>query len=184
MTMRISDNRYQRDRLRLDLALRFLNHGARTHTIRAWTMLSDDRIRKLYRSYVHAVDGPPRHRGKSPQQVGFFMRGPRAQHETGILASFFSLLGVVPTAKPNDAPATLATLARGERICQAFELFTAIFPTARISFEHAIFLVTALARGNEIHYARCIDCTALVVVDRVMLRETRCLLCARGARAC
>jgi hypothetical protein len=100
--MRVSDDRYSRDRLRLDLALRFLNHGARTHTIRAWTMLSDDRIRKLYRSYVHSSDSPPRQRGKSPQQVSFFMRGPRAQHETGMLASFFSLLGVVPTTKLAD----------------------------------------------------------------------------------
>jgi hypothetical protein len=108
------------------------------------------------------------------------MRGANAQHETGILASFFSLLGVVPTAKVADAVHTLPSLARGERICQAFELFTAVFPTARISFEHAIFLVTALARGNEIRYGRCIDCSALVVVDRLTLQETRCLLCARG----
>src|ERR1700685_1069134 len=97
--MRVSDDRYSRDWLRLDLALRFLSHGARTHTIRAWTMLSDDRIRKLYRSYVRTADSPPRHRGKSPQQVSFFMRGARAQQETGMLASFFSLLGVVPTTK-------------------------------------------------------------------------------------
>ena len=179
--MRISDDRYSRDRLRLDLALRFLNHGARTHTIRAWTMLSDDRIRKLYSSYVRAADGPPRHRGKSPQQVSFFMRGVHAQHETGILASFFSLLGVVPTTSVADVAHTLPSLARGERICQAFELFTAVFPSARISFEHAILLVTALARGNEIHYARCTDCGALVVVDRLTLQESRCLLCARGA---
>jgi hypothetical protein len=180
--MRISDDRYSRDRLRIDLAMRFLNHGARTHTIREWTLLSDDRIRKLYRSYVHATDAPPRHRGKSPQQVGFFMRGPRAQHETGILASYLSLLGVVPTTKVSDCT-QISTLARGERICQAFELFTAIFPEARISFEHAIFLVAALARGTEIHFGRCAECTGLLVVDRVMLRETRCLLCARGKRA-
>jgi hypothetical protein len=89
----------------------------------------------------------------------------------------------VPSAKPNDAAGSLLSLARGERICQAFELFRAIFPAARISFEHAIFLVSALARGNEIRYGRCADCSALVVVDRVMLRETRCLLCARGPRA-
>jgi hypothetical protein len=146
-------------------------------------MLSDDRIRKLYRSYVHAANGPPR-RGKSPHQVGFFMRGQRAQYETGVLASFFSLLGIVPTQKVTDVTHTLPTLARGERICQAFELFTAIFPTARISFEHAILLVTALARGNEIHYGRCTECTALLVVDRVMLRETRCLSCARVRRPC
>ena len=46
--MRISDDRYSRDRLRLDLALRFIQHEARTHTIRAWTGLTDDRIRKVY----------------------------------------------------------------------------------------------------------------------------------------
>jgi hypothetical protein len=182
--MRISDDRYSRDRLRLDLALRFLNHGARTHTIRAWTTLSDDRIRKLYSSYVRPADGPPRHRGKSPAQVSFFMRGANAQHETGILASLFSLLGVVPTAKVADASHTLPNLARGERICQAFELFTAVYPSARISFEHAIFLVTALARGNEIRYGRCVDCSALVVVDRLTLQETRCLPCARGLFTC
>ena len=45
--MRISDDRYSRERARMELALRFLHHEARTQTIRAWTGLSDDRIRKL-----------------------------------------------------------------------------------------------------------------------------------------
>jgi hypothetical protein len=45
--MRISDDRYNRERLSLDLALRFLCHEARTQTIRTWTGLTDDRIRKL-----------------------------------------------------------------------------------------------------------------------------------------
>ena len=50
--MRVSDDRYARDRQKLDLAVRLIRHEARTHTIRQWTGLSDDRIRKLYRSYV------------------------------------------------------------------------------------------------------------------------------------
>ena len=45
--MRISDDRYSRERARMELALRFLRHEARTQTIRAWTGLSDDRIRKV-----------------------------------------------------------------------------------------------------------------------------------------
>jgi hypothetical protein len=45
--MRVSDDRYTRDRLRLDLAQRLIHHEARTFTIRQWTGLSDDRIRKL-----------------------------------------------------------------------------------------------------------------------------------------
>ena len=50
--MRVSDDRYTRDRQNFDLALRLIRHEARTFTIRQWTGLSDDRIRKLYRSYV------------------------------------------------------------------------------------------------------------------------------------
>jgi hypothetical protein len=45
--MRISDDRYSRERLCLDSALRFLRHEVRTQTIRMWTGLTVDRIRKL-----------------------------------------------------------------------------------------------------------------------------------------
>ena len=47
--MRISDNRYQRDHMRLDLALRFLGHGARTHTIRAYR----DALTLLFKWVLH-----------------------------------------------------------------------------------------------------------------------------------
>jgi hypothetical protein len=50
--MRVSDDRYTRDRQRLDLALRLIRHEARTFTIRQWTGLSDDRIRKLWICYL------------------------------------------------------------------------------------------------------------------------------------
>jgi hypothetical protein len=94
--MRVSDDRYSRDRQRLDLALRFIHHEARTRTIRTWTGLTDDRIRKLYRSYV-ADDNTSqvaRHRGKSPQQVAFFVRTPVMRQEASVLASVCYLLGV------------------------------------------------------------------------------------------
>ncbi|HEY5019533.1 MAG TPA: hypothetical protein VII17_00805, partial [Steroidobacteraceae bacterium] len=66
--MRIHDDRYSRDRRRFEIALRFIQHEARTHTIRTWTGLTDDRIRKLYRTYVKDGQGVAltRHRGKSP----------------------------------------------------------------------------------------------------------------------
>ena len=118
----ISDNRYQRERLQMELALRFLRHEARTQTIRTWTGLSDDRIRKLFRSYVsQARRHPARHRGKSPHQVAYFTRSLRLQEETAVLASVLSLLGAVPTT-PNAAAAAPA-LARGEQLCQAFEAY-------------------------------------------------------------
>jgi len=173
--MRISDDRYCRERARMELALRFLRHEARTQTIRAWTGLSDDRIRKLYRSYMSQAQRPlPRHRGKSPHQVAFFSRSLRLQEETAVLASVLSLLGVVPAAELGSLPG----VTRGELLCQAFEAFRLYLPAAQISFEHAVFLTTALARGDQLRLGDCSDCGSLVVTERLPLRSTRCQHCA------
>ena len=177
--MRISDDRYSRDRQRYDLALRFIQHEARTRTIRAWTGLTDDRIRKLYRSYV-AEDQDSnliRHRGKSPQQTSFFVRTPQMRQETAVLASVCYLLGVVPTGEVKDAQRGLPSMQRGEALCEAFETYLRLVPTARISFEHAVFLVIALARGDELRAGPCADCSGLIVLDRYTPAARRCLAC-------
>ena len=95
--MRISDDRYSRDRLRLDLALRFIRHEARTHTIRAWTGLTDDRIRKLYRTYLCEAGGSAvtRHRGKSPRQAAYFTRSMRMRREAAVFAAVSILFGLI-----------------------------------------------------------------------------------------
>ena len=181
--MRISDDRYRRERCALELALRFLRHEARTQTIRAWTGLSDDRIRKLYRSYMsHARRYLPRHRGKSPHQVAYFTRSLRLQEETAVLASVLSLLGAIPASPGGQAPA-LPALGRGEQLCQAFEAYRLLLPAAQISFEHAVFLATALARGDQLRLGGCRDCGGLLVTERFPLRERRCHHCASPARS-
>jgi hypothetical protein len=70
-------------------AIRVLTREARTQTIRHWTGLSDDRIRKLYRSYLaDAGDSAVRrHRGKSPRQASYFTRSLRLRQATAVLAS-------------------------------------------------------------------------------------------------
>src|SRR4029077_13178684 len=118
--MRISDDRYSRERLRMELALRFLGHEARTQTIRTWTGLSDDRIRKLYRSYMsQARRQLPRHRGKSPHSTAYFTRSQQLQLESTVLASMLSLLGVIPAQDPGAAAAALPGLTRGALLCAA-----------------------------------------------------------------
>lgn len=180
--MRISDDRYSRERLRMELALRFLQHEARTQTIRTWTGLSDDRIRKLYRSYMsEARRYLPRHRGKSPHQVTYFTRSPRLQQETAVLASVLSLLGVVPAATAGSAAAQPG-LTRGELLCQAFEAYRALLPAAQISFEHAVFLATALTRGDQLRLAGCAVCGSLLVTECFPLRERRCHHCSSAQR--
>ena len=179
----------------MELALRFLRHEARTQTIRAWTGLSDDRIRKLYRSYMsQARRQLPRHRGKSPHQVAYFSRSMRLQEETALLASVLSLLGVVPAAALAGAAAaaslpgadgaggaSLPGITRGELLCQAFEAFRLLLPSAHISFEHAVFLATALARGDQLRLGDCSDCGSLMVTERLLLRHARCPHCAGAA---
>jgi hypothetical protein len=192
--MRISDDRYTRERARMELALRFLHHEARTQTIRAWTGLSDDRIRKLYRSYMsQARRYLPRHRGKSPHQIAYFTRSLRLQEETAVLASVLSLLGVVPASAPAapvpavpsalspETGGALTGLSRGELLCQAFDAFRLLLPSAQISFEHAVFLTTALARGDQLRLGGCSDCGTLVVSERFPLRAVRCHHCAGAA---
>jgi hypothetical protein len=177
--MRVSDDRYSRDRQRIDLALRFIHHEARTRTIRTWTGLTDDRIRKLYRSYV-ADDSScsvTRHRGKSPQQIAFFVRTPVMRQESSVLASVFYLLGVMPPSQVADAVRCLPGMQRGEALCDAFETYRMLVPSPRISFEHAVFLVTALARGDELKASLCSDCMGLIVVDRFGAGQRHCLSC-------
>jgi hypothetical protein len=180
--MRISDDRYHRERLRMELALRFLVHEARTHTIRAWTGLSDDRIRKLYRSYVrHARLHLPRHRGKSPHQVAYFTRSLRLQQESAALASVLMLLGVLP-AQAADAALPLPGLRRGELLCEAFEAYRTLIPAAQISFEHAVFLASALTSGELLRLGACADCGSVMVTERFPARVTRCQQCVQTPR--
>ena len=181
--MRILDDRYNRDRQRLELALRFLRHEARTKTIRTWTGLTDDRIRKLYRSYMSgAVRHVPRHRGKSPHQIAFFTRSVRLQQETAALASLLSLHGVMPIQSGEESGKSLPCVTRGALLCQAFEAYRAFIPSSQISFEHAVFLATALACGDQLRFDGCTDCGSLVVVERFPMRDPRCLQCAAPSR--
>jgi hypothetical protein len=180
--MRISDDRYHRERLRMELALRFLEHEARTHTIRAWTGLSDDRIRKLYRSYVrHARLHLPRHRGKSPHQVAYFTRSLRLQQESAALASVLMLLGVLP-AQAAEPAVPLPGLQRGAALCEAFEAYRTVIPAAQISFEHAVFLACALASGELLRLGACTDCGSVMVTERFPARVARCQQCVQAPR--
>jgi hypothetical protein len=178
--MRISDDRYSRDRSRLDVAMQFIRHEARTHTIRIWTGLSDDRIRKLYRSYLSDSRAKPlvRHRGKSPQQAGYFMRSTRARQETALLASLCCLVGALPGEPAPELLDALPSLGRGELLCHAYGVYRSLIPETMISFEHAVFLLTALVRGDELVLSGCRECSAVLIIDRWSLRAPRCALCA------
>lgn len=180
--MRISDDRYSRDRLRLDLALRFIHLEARTHTIRAWTGLTDDRIRKLYRTYLLEADGHgvARHRGKSPRQAAFFTRSVRMRRESAVFASVSSLFGLIThdTITVQNAAQPAPSVLRGALLCEAFETYRALVGESQISFEHAVFLLEAVQAGEELRVAQCRDCSGVLVTDSLVLRSPVCNDCA------
>jgi hypothetical protein len=184
--MRISDDRYQRDRQRLDVAVQFIEHEARTRTIRQWTGLTDDRIRKLYRSYLaeHRGRRLPRHRGKSPQQIAHFMRTARLRQDSALLASICLLADVLGVGARSGTGGTQQrsnhSVQRASQLCQAYDTYSSLVSEPCISFEHAVFLVSALTRGDELRLAGCAGCGALVVADRLSLRVPRCAGCGAG----
>jgi hypothetical protein len=183
--MRISDDRYNRDRLRLDLALRMIRHEARTCTIRTWTGLTDDRIRKLYRAYVQNDSANPvrRHRGKSPSQVDFFLRSPGTLFEARTLGSLFSLWELLGLAGRKLGRQSLAAnIERGALFCTAYETYAALHHPARISFEHAWFLLGALLRADELRFECCAACGGVLLSDQLAERRNGCAQCRDMSR--
>jgi hypothetical protein len=175
--MRITEDRYSRDRLRMDVALVFIENEARTHTIRLWTGLSDDRIRKLYKTYVE--DSPRRclvrHRGRSPHQSAQFTRTARLRHESALFASICLMVDLLQA--PPAPRRLLPDVHRAALLCQAYAAYRVLAGAPIISFEHAVLLVTALGRDEELGYGHCHRCGALVVVDRLSLRAAQCGTC-------
>jgi hypothetical protein len=181
--MRVSDDRYTRDRQRLDLALRLIRHEARTFTIRQWMGLSDDRIRKLYRSYVmhHDARCVLRHRGKSPRQAAFFFKSPELNFQAAQLASLFVMYGLMRgTQRGLESRYRVGSLESGALLCRAYEAYIDLHAPACISFEHAWFLLLALARHDEVDVARCATCGGVRVFDLLSRHKFSCGNCDGG----
>jgi hypothetical protein len=180
--MRVSDDRYTRDRQRMDLALRLIRHEARTFTIRQWTGLSDDRIRKLYRRYVvqessrHVL----RHRGKSPRQVTFFFRNAEINFQAAQLAGLFLMYDVLKGGRRGIEPGyKLGSLESGTQLCRAFEAYAQLHSPALISFEHAWSLLLALARHDEVGVERCGRCGGMRLRDLLAKHRIECGNCGQ-----
>ena len=184
--MRVSDDRYTRDRQRLDLALRLIRHEARTFTIRQWTGLSDDRIRKLYRSYVmhHDARLVSRHRGKSPRQAAFFFRNGELNFQSAQLASLYVMYGLLRGTDSGLEPRyRVGSLESGTLLCQAYEAYLELHAPASISFEHAWFLLLALARRDEVGISRCGVCGGVRLHDLLARHKIACGTCGPAVGA-
>ena len=177
--MRISENRYRRERQSVKIAMCFLAFEARTQTIQTWTGLSGNRVRKLYREYMitapHSVVRP---RGKSPRRAAYFWAKARVRQEAAWFASLLTLVGVIRRGQSRSHERPFPDLENAELLCLAYEIFRSMIPSTRISFEHAAFLTRALWNGAEIQLSTCPKCGGLVIVDPLSIYDNRCAQCS------
>lgn len=160
-----------------------IRHEARTCTIRECTGLSDDRIRRLYRSYAHELSESPvrRRRGKSPRQITFFVRNTHAQFESSLLASAFAAFGLLraqqdAAAIENPQP-PCGAVEYGRLFCDAYETHQQLLSSPSLSFEHAWFLLQLLNRTGDLHAVRCRYCDSYYLRYRSSICRHTCPTC-------
>jgi hypothetical protein len=101
-----------------------------------------------------------------------------------------------PSRIVRAAPAALLNFVQPEHIFKLYRSYieephgnapcdnAASRPSSRlISFEHAVFLLGALWRGEEMVIGACRDCGAVLVTDRWAMRASSCSVCAPPTRA-
>jgi hypothetical protein len=179
--MRITDDRYAGERSQFELALRMIHHEARTRTIRECTGLSDDRIRKLFGTYFQnaATRHIKRRRGKSPRQVGRFVKSPLNQLEATTLVALYcsSLLLRMDTERRVHACWPRPDVDFGHRVCRAFETYLLLHPDAKLSFEWAWNLLQTITHNDELYLAACNQCDTVYVQDSYALDHRVCPSC-------
>jgi hypothetical protein len=176
--MRTTDNRYRGEQAKFELAMRMIGLEARTGTIRYWTGLSDDRIRKLYCSYFkYGGEQVRRRRGRSPRQIGPLVRNPNRALESGVLAHLLLVNGLIDRAQPSH-PHLRSNVDLGHRFCDCFETYRALVPRAALSFEWSWNLLVSMRSGDELGLVRCSSCAICYVIDRLSLSRGACPGCA------
>jgi hypothetical protein len=96
------------------------------------------------------------------------------------MAGLCQILHVIPAEHLPTARSTLPSVARGERLCYAYELFRVIIPNVRLTFEQLVLLVTTLAEGDRWTTAVCNVCHAVILSDRLSLARLICEECSRN----
>jgi hypothetical protein len=175
--MRATDDRYRGEQGKFELALRMIKHEARTGTIRYWTGLNDDRIRKLYITYFKFGAAPVRRRrGRSPSRVGPLVRTPLRALESGLFANLLVSNGLFSVEHP-PGPVLRGNVDLGHRFCECFETYDLLVPGGALTFEWGWNLLLSIRRGDELGIARCKACSICYVFDLLSLPRSACPSC-------
>ncbi|HTE39279.1 MAG TPA: hypothetical protein VK629_00530 [Steroidobacteraceae bacterium] len=176
--MRHIENRYVHERLGLELALRLIRFEARTCTIRHCTGLTDDRIRKLYRTYI-AGGGETevtRRRGKSPREIESVLRNADVQKQASLIAGAFASHGLL---RGDNKKSVKIDVRLAQQLCDAYDFYARLLTEAPLSFEHAWFLWLSLTKGSDLVLHPCAHCEGFAVQDRYSIRQRPCPWCGQ-----
>jgi hypothetical protein len=175
--MRATDDRYRGEQAKFHLAIRMIEHEARTGTIRYFTGMNDDRIRKLYTTYFKDRAAPVRRqRGRSPTRIGPLVRTPQRALESGVFANLLFVNGLISVEQPPGPPLKY-NIDLGHRFCECFESFDLLVPRSALSFEWGWNLLVSMRRGDELGIARCDRCSICYVFDVLSLPRSACPAC-------
>ena len=175
--MRATDDRYRGEQAKFDLAMRMIKHEARTGTIRFWTGINDDRIRKLYSTYFKYADAAvKRRRGRSPTRVGPLVRTPTRALESGLFANLLLANGLFSIDSP-PGPSLKGNVDLGHRFCECFETYDTLVPHGMLSFEWGWNLLMSIRRGEELGITRCETCSVCYLFDLLSLPRSACPAC-------
>lgn len=180
--MRISEQRYDRDIRRIDLAHRFIRHETRTQWICRWTGLTEKRVRNLSRSYRVGLGNGDRHRGPAPQKISKVLRSPALRTEASALAGLAVALDVLPPDRTSNARAALSGIDLGERVCRAFELYKGMVPGALFTMDLFMLLLLELAQNDQLEVIHCTHCHGAILIERSGSTRHLCVWCRQALR--
>ena len=97
-------------------------------------------------------DSIKRRRGKSPQQIGPFVKHPSNQLEATTLVALFcaSLLLQIDSSNRVQACWPRPDVEYGHRVCRAFETYLLLHPRPKLSFEWAWSLLQSVSKSDEL----------------------------------
>jgi hypothetical protein len=177
--MRLWGDRYSRDLRRYTLAWRMVSHEARSQTVAAWTGLPKSRIRTLVDTHQEGMPAGEnlRHRGPSPNSVAVFLRTAQVRREAAALIGVCYAFKVLPETPVPHPRRELPGVARGERLCEAYEMYRSMVPETCLTLDHAAFLVICVAQAGDLDVQRCTGCGSALVLNRYDLPRSTCSYC-------
>jgi hypothetical protein len=119
----------------------------------------------------------------SPYKLEWILNSPKLRCEGAMLGAICRFLNVLPQVRMDDPERALPSIERGELLCEVYEWFRFDVPDTRLTFEHALLLVTELARGELVLLGRCQTCRGVILLDRLSTRRLHCVFCSTGLRS-